>query len=116
MITHEARAAYEKAGRICSEARAYGVSLIMVGASNLAVSKAVDAKIAELGGKPAFPTQISCNYIAAHFCPDPNDHETFKEGDLCKLDLGVHIDGYIADTAISVDLSADKRHAKLFKC
>jgi methionyl aminopeptidase len=35
------------------------------------------------------------------------------EGDLCKLDLGVHVDGYIADTAISVDLSSDNRHAKL---
>lgn len=113
MLTPEALAAYEKAGRICSEARAYGVSLIKVGASNLAVSKAVDAKIIELGGKLAFPTQISCNYIAAHFCPDPDDTVAFVEGDLCKLDLGVHINGYIADTAISVDLSADKRYTKL---
>jgi len=113
MLTPDELALYEKAGRICAEARAYGVSLIKIGASNLAVSKAVDAKIIELGGKIAFPTQISCNHIAAHFCPDPDDNDTFKEGDLCKLDLGVHLNGYIADTAISVDLSADKRHAKL---
>jgi methionyl aminopeptidase len=107
------QALYEKAGRICAQARAFGVSLITIGAENLAVSRAIDEKIRELGGTPAFPTQISCNHIAAHFCPNPDDHTTFAEGDVCKLDLGVHVDGYIADTAITVDLSADGRHAKL---
>ncbi len=101
---------YIRAGEICAQARQYGVSLIVVGASNLAVSKKIEEKIRELGGQPAFPVQISVNHIAAHFCADPNDSSTFAIGDVCKLDLGVHVDGYIADTAITVDLG---NHAAL---
>ena len=95
---------YIKAGKIASEAREYGKSLIKVGASLLEVSDKIEKKILELGGKLAFPAQISLNDVAAHNCADPDDKTTFKKGDLCKLDIGVHIDGYVADTACSVDL------------
>jgi methionyl aminopeptidase len=80
------------------------VTLIKPGASILEVNKKIEAEIIRLGGLPAFPVQISLNHIAAHYCPDPDDTTPFKQGDVCKLDLGVHIDGYIADTAITVDL------------
>ena len=95
---------YIKAGKIASEAREYGKSLIKAGASLLEVSDKTEKKILELGGKLAFPAQISLNDVAAHNCADPDDKTTFKKGDLCKLDIGVHIDGYVADTACSVDL------------
>jgi methionyl aminopeptidase len=104
MLSADAIEKYQRAGKICAEARSYGASLIKVGAGNLAVSQAVEKKIRDLGGDPAFPVQISCNHIAAHYCPDPDDASTFQKDDICKLDLGVHIDGYIADTAITVDL------------
>jgi methionine aminopeptidase len=51
----------------------------------------------------AFPTCISVNEICGHYSPlvsDANDKEkelaTLKDGDVLKIDLGVHIDGYIA--------------------
>lgn len=51
----------------------------------------------------AFPTCISVNEICGHYSPlvsDANEKEkeaaTLKEGDVVKIDLGVHIDGYIA--------------------
>lgn len=103
-MTPEELAAYTKAGAICAQARAHGAALIKPGVTNLAVCRAVEAKIRELGGQPAFPAQISVNHIAAHFCPDPDDETVFEAGDVCKLDCGVHVDGYIADTAITVDL------------
>ena len=115
MLTKEEIAHYTKAGHICSEARAYGVTLIKVGATVLDVNKKIEAKIIALGGKPAFPVQISINHVAAHFCPDPDDALVFKAGDMCKLDLGVHIDGYIADTAITVDLGDNKELVKASK-
>lgn len=99
---------YLQAGRICAEARTYGAGLIKPGASILEVNKLTEAKIRQLGGEPAFPVQISVNHVAAHYCPDPDDATAFKEGDVCKLDLGVHVDGYIADTAITVDLGDHK--------
>ena len=95
---------YVEAGKIASEAREYGKSLIKAGASLLEVSDKTEKKILELGGKLAFPAQISLNDVAAHNCADPDDTTKFKEGDICKLDIGVHIDGYVADTACSVDL------------
>jgi methionyl aminopeptidase len=107
-MTPEELASYTKAGRICAQARAYGASLIKEGVTLLSVCQAVEAKIRELGGEPAFPAQISVNHVAAHYCPDPDDETVFETGDLCKLDCGVHIDGYIADTAITVDLGENK--------
>jgi methionyl aminopeptidase len=95
---------YIKAGKIAKEVRDYGASLIKVGASLLDVSDNIDKKIFELGAKPAFPAQISINDVAAHNCADPEDITLFNEGDICKLDIGVHIDGYVADTAVTVDL------------
>jgi len=50
----------------------------------------------------AFPVNVSINDFAAHCTPDINDETVFKESDLVKVDLGVQVDGYIADTAFSV--------------
>jgi len=95
---------YLKAGRIVAEAIAHGKSMIKPGASYIEVCDRVEEKIKALGGCIAFPAQVSINNIAAHFCPLQDDTSVFKEGELVKLDIGVHIDGYIADTAVSVNL------------
>jgi len=70
----------------------------------LEVCDQVENKIKELNGNLAFPVQISCNDIAAHYTPDIDDTLTFKEDDLVKIDIGTHVDGYIADSAFSVRL------------
>ena len=95
---------YIKAGKIAFEALEYGKSLIKKGSSLLDATENVEKKIFELGGKPAFPVQISCNEIAAHFCPEEDDKTIFEE-QVVSLDLGVHINGAIADTAYTIDLS-----------
>lgn len=59
----------------------------------------------ELGGLPAFPTCLSRNELAAHFAPDKDNLEIFTEKDVVKVDLGAHIDGFISDAAITIDLS-----------
>ena len=99
---------FVKAGKIASQAREYGRKLIKPGVSLLEVSDKVESKIESLGGGFGFPTQISRNVIAAHYCAHPNDETLFKEGDLIKLDLGVHINGSIADTACTIDLGDNK--------
>ena len=70
---------YIKAGKIAAEALQYGSSLIKPGNKILDVCLAVDKKIIESGGELAFPTQISCNDIAAHFCPDIDDKTVFDK-------------------------------------
>src|SRR3989344_1668592 len=95
---------YIKAGRISAEALEYGKSLIKKGNSLLETTELIEKKIYELGGKPAFPVQISCNEIAAHFCVDDDEKAVFDE-QVVSLDLGVHVDGAIGDNAYTIDLS-----------
>lgn len=70
------------------------------------MTEQVEAKIAALGGMPAFPVQISCNQIAAHYCAVSSD-QTLLTDQLVSLDVGVHVDGCIGDTAVTVDLSGN---------
>ncbi len=97
---------YVDAGRIASEALHYGRSLIVKGAKVIEILDKVEKKIEELGGEPAFPAQISLNEFAAHSCSDLND-ETVLSDQIVKLDVGVHLDGFIADNALTVDLSGE---------
>lgn len=101
-----------KAGEIAGEVREFGKKLIKVGKSHKEVTEKIEGKIIELGGGIAFPTQMSLNNVAAHYTALLNKDIEFKEGDLVKLDLGVHVDGAIGDTAVSVDLGDN---AKLIK-
>jgi len=94
----------KKAGKIAAQVREYGSGLIKKDASMVEVLDKIEEKIQELGGKPAFPAQISCNHIAAHYCPDDEDKTVFSDQLVC-LDVGVHVDGFIGDTAVTVDLS-----------
>lgn len=68
------------------------------------VGESVENMISDAGLSVAFPVNISLNEAAAHDTPSPGDERVFVSGDLVKLDLGVHLDGYIADTAMTVDL------------
>ena len=95
---------YIAAGKISAEVLEYGKSLLKKGNSLLDVTEKIEKKIFELGGKPAFPVQISCNEIAAHFCVEEDDKMIFDE-QVVSLDLGVHVDGTIGDNAYTIDLS-----------
>ena len=61
-----------------------------------------ESLIRKKGGKPAFPCNVSVNEIAAHYTSPPQDKRTIPENSIVKIDIGVHVDGYIADTAVTV--------------
>jgi len=67
----------------------------------------IEDKIKELGGQTAFPANISCNEYAAHDTASLNDVRVIGEKDVVKVDIGVHVEGYIADTARTIDLSGE---------
>ena len=94
----------KKAGKTAAQVLGYGKDLIKKDASMVEVLDKTEEKIFELGAKPAFPAQISCNHLAAHYCPDEEDKTVFSDQLVC-LDVGVHVDGFIGDTAATVDLS-----------
>lgn len=101
-MTSQALAALRQAGRIAAAARVFGAARIVPGAKLREVCEAVEAYIKQQGGLPAFPTQSSRNEIAAHYCPAPGEQTAYAAGDLAKLDIGVHVDGYVVDTATTV--------------
>lgn len=93
---------YLKAGKIASQVREDARRKYHVGSTLFDVCEKVEAQIRAMGAQPAFPVNASLNEIAAHYTAEPNDETTVKEGDVLKIDIGVHIDGYIADTAVTV--------------
>jgi methionyl aminopeptidase len=97
---------YRQAGRILKEVRAAAVERVQKGALLLDVAEAIETDILARGGKPAFPVNISIDTEAAHDTPEPGDLRVFEDN-IVKLDIGVHVDGYIADTAVTVDLSGN---------
>ncbi len=99
---------YLEAGKIGKEARELGVELIREGASYYEVAEKIEKYIVDSGAKPAFPVNLSPNNAAAHYTPIKGDGMYFRRGDLIKLDLGAHIDGYISDTAVTVEVGTNK--------
>ena len=102
---------YRKAGRILAEVLAKAGPRVELGASLLDVANFVEDEIRSKGAKPAFPCNISLDRNAAHYTPSPNDTARFGEN-MVKLDVGVHVDGYIADAAITVDLGGHDKLAE----
>ena len=97
---------WKKACKISAQALDYGKNLIKKGNNLLDVAKKTDEKIISLGGKIAFPSQISMNQIAAHFCPTKNNNPVF-DNQIVKLDVGAHVNGFIGDNACTMDLSGE---------
>ncbi len=93
------------AGKIHKTVMEEGLKLIKVGEKLYDVAEYVENRTKELGGEVAFPCNISINSIAAHYSPYFGDNSVFSENDVVKLDIGVHVNGYIADGAKTVDLS-----------
>lgn len=99
---------YFKSGEICKKAREYGVTLIKERAKLLDIAEKIEEKIEELGGECAFPVDVGLNYVAAHDTPRFNDDRIVSKGDVVKLDIGVHINGKVSDTAVTVEVGTNK--------
>ncbi|MGC9310751.1 MAG: type II methionyl aminopeptidase [Candidatus Aenigmatarchaeota archaeon] len=95
---------YKKAGAIARTVREEAKKMVKPGLPLIELADALEKKIREAGGVPAWPVNISINEVAAHYSPSKDDESKIKEGDLVKVDIGVAIDGYIADTSVSVAL------------
>ncbi|OYT40696.1 MAG: type II methionyl aminopeptidase [Desulfurococcales archaeon ex4484_58] len=91
-----------EAGRIAKTVREEAVRKTKPGTKLLELAEYIEKRIEELGGKPAFPVNISINEEAAHYTPVIGDGKVIPENSVVKIDIGVHVDGYIADTATTV--------------
>jgi len=102
-----------KAGKIAQELRIYARSIVVRDRLLFEIADLIDKKISSLGAKPAFPVNLSMNEIAAHYTPVFGD--TSIAYGLLKVDIGISVDGYIADTAFTVDLEDSEENRKLIE-
>jgi len=98
---------YREAGLIAAKILRDGAKEIHIGTSYLDIVESIESRVIEEGAALAFPLNLSLNEDAAHDTASPGDTRIFAKGDVAKLDLGVQVDGYIADTATTIDLGVN---------
>ncbi|MEM4389481.1 MAG: type II methionyl aminopeptidase [Candidatus Micrarchaeia archaeon] len=101
---------FRQAGRVAARARQKAAALAKPGMPLEEFAEKLEAYIAELGCRPAFPINISINNVAAHYTPPKGDDSVFGEKDIVKIDLGAHIGGCCGDTALTLDFSGEHGH------
>ena len=109
MIDKDILEKYRQAGEIAAEVREEMRRYVKEGMRIIEICEKAESLIEKKGGKPAFPCNISVNEIAAHYTSPPGDERIIPKGAVVKIDVGVHIDGYIADTATTVSFNPQYR-------
>jgi len=85
-LSHDVFERYQQAGKIAKEVRAEMRHFVREG---------------------IFPCNVSINEVAAHYTSPPADKGIIPQKSLVKVDIGAHVDGYIADTAVTVSFSRE---------
>jgi methionyl aminopeptidase len=98
----EALTKFQRAGRILRETRDEMKHSVREDMPIIEVCEKAEGLIREKGAKPAFPCNVSINEVAAHYTSPPNDNRRIPEKSIVKVDIGAHVDGYVADTAVTV--------------
>jgi methionyl aminopeptidase len=93
-----------KAGGIASQVREEAKTIVKVGKPVIEICEFVRRRVSDLGGGLAFPCNVDIDHVAAHYTSPLGDMTVVEEGSLVKVDIGVHVDGYIADTATTICL------------
>lgn len=111
---------YKAAAQIANDALLKVISLCVPGADIYTVCQEGDKfmeeglrkvfnnkKSKKLERGIAFPTCISVNHIMGHYSPMQDESTKLEEGDVAKIDLGCHLDGFVAQAAHTIVVSAD---------
>ncbi len=101
LYDEEALGKFRLSGKILRETREEMRNYVRENMPIIEVCEKSETLIREKGGKPAFPTNVSINEVAAHYTSPPGDKNIIPEKSLVKVDLGVHVDGYVTDTAFT---------------
>ena len=79
---------------------------VKVGASFLEIAEKIESYIQEAGASLAFPVNIQVNN-EVHYSPILKDSRVLTEEDIVKVDIGIHVNGYVADGAFTVAFNSD---------
>ncbi len=96
-----------KAGSIERDALKLALDITQEGVELLEIAERIEGFIRSRGAAPAFPVNISIDGVAAHYTPAPGDEKRIPPRSIVKVDVGVHVNGYIADAAVTVSFNPD---------
>jgi methionyl aminopeptidase len=105
----EAIEKFQLSGRILRETMEEIKNFVREDMPIIEVCEKAERLIRKKGGKPAFPCNVSINEVAAHYTSPPNDKSKIPKGSIVKLDIGVHVDGYLTDTAVTICFNPEYR-------
>ena len=100
---------FKLSGKILRETREEMKLYVKENMPIIGVCEKVEGTIRKKGGKPAFPCNVSINEVAAHYTSPPDDEKKIPANSVVKVDLGVHVDGYVTDTAFTACFNAEYR-------
>lgn len=104
-LDDDAVESYREAGAVLVETMNEAREMVEPGVTHLEVAEWAEDHVREQDAGLAFPVNISVDEEASHATPGRGDETAFGDDDMVCLDVGVHVDGYIADAAVTVDLS-----------
>jgi len=93
---------FKLSGKVLHETREEIKSFVREDMPIIEICEKAEGLIRKKGGKPAFPCNVSINEIAAHYTSPPNDNRRIPKKSIVKVDIGVHVDGYVTDTAVTI--------------
>ncbi len=112
-MEEEVKQKYIDAGLVVQEARKKAREIAEPGENLGDIAENIEDLIHNEGLEPAFPVNLSINDEAAHYSPGVNEKRVLNDTDVLKIDIGAHKDGYIADTALTVNNSGE--HKEMIK-
>ncbi len=107
MLPEDVLECYRKAGKITAEVRHLSLRIVREGTPILTVCEELERSILERGGKPAFPVNVGINEVAAHYTSPFDDSSVIPPQSMVKVDFGVHVNGFIADSAITFSFNSE---------
>jgi len=106
--TAEELRSYSRAGEIIKTVKHSAAVKIRPGLRLIDLAIDVEREITGAGARLAFPCNVSVNSVASHCTPAAGSTEAFRRGDVIKVDVGAMIDGFIADSAFTVEVESDE--------
>ena len=110
---------YILAGNIHKNIRFYIQHNLKLGSSIFELSELINKKTRQycknvgVNGGIAFPPILSVNHCIAHYSPTKETDIILKYNDNVKIDFGVHVNGYIVDSAFTIYFNPE--HDKIHK-
>ena len=108
-MDQEVRENYVRAGKVIQKARDRARKISEPGTNLKVIADEIEEMIRDEGLEPAFPVNLSIDDAAAHYSPGVRENRELKPDDVLKVDIGAHSNGYIADTALTVNPSGERQ-------